>query len=279
MRTGGLAVLFSTLLTLGFVGCSSSDEGGSPAGSGGGGVGGSSGAGAGAGSSQGGSSQGGSSQGGNSQGGSGIGLGDIHEGEYDLGPVAWEGSFWNSCAPYAPESVAAEGDILVGVGLDFNGEGQLCDSCIKITTKTGKSVVARVVTTGQTVAPNNVDLSQAAFDALSSGEYPRSMSWQVVGCPDTGNVQYQFQSGANEYWTSLWVRNHRWPLADVSVKSSNHPDFTPLVLGSDGTYTDGAGFGAGAFTIRLTAADGQVLLDSFDSFTPGSLIASAGQFQ
>lgn len=206
-------------------------------------------------------------------------LGDVHEGQYDLGPVEWTGSYNNSCSPYPDQIQTIEGGILAGVGLNYNGNGQLCDACIKITAKTGKSIVARVVTTGETVSPNNTDLSQAAYDALTSGEYPRDMSWQIVGCPDSGNMYYQFQTGANEWWTSLWVRNHRWPLSEVAVKSANHADFAPLTLGNDGTYTDNSGFGAGAFTLRITSLDGQVVIEEFDGFTPGELVQGASQFQ
>jgi expansin (peptidoglycan-binding protein) len=205
--------------------------------------------------------------------------GDVHAGAYNLGPVDWQESQWhNSCAPYPAAVQMEEGQMLAGVGLDFNGNGQLCDACILINADNGNSVVARVVTTGQTVGPNDVDLSPAAYNALNKGEYPRNMKWQIVQCPNTGPIQYQYQTGANVYWTSLWVRNIGLPLQKVEVKSANHPNFTALALGSDGTYTDASGFGMGSFTLRVTAIDNQVVTDTFPDFTPGALVNSSGQF-
>ncbi len=49
------------------------------------------------------------------------------------------------------------------------------------------------------------------------------------------------------------------------------------VRGTDGTLTDGGGFGAGAFTIRVTGVDGRVVTDTFPSFKGGDVLVG-GQF-
>src|SRR4051812_33606384 len=84
----------------------------------------------------------GNGSGSGSDGGGGIGappvtLGDKHAGQYNLGPVEFHGSIPNSCAPYPSEISTAAGDMLAGVGLEFNGHGQLCDACITIDTARG----------------------------------------------------------------------------------------------------------------------------------------------
>jgi hypothetical protein len=205
--------------------------------------------------------------------------GEEHAGDYNLGPVEWEGSFSNSCGPYTDDVEGIEGGFLAGVGLDFNGGGALCDACILVTADSGKTIVARVITTGVTNGPNDIDLSQAAYDALTTGEFPRSMKWQLAKCPDTGTLRYQFQTGANEWWTSLWVRNGRVPVEQVSVKSANHGDFFALERGGDGTLTDASGFGPGAFTIKVDGVDGQSIEEDFPGFTPGEVVTGAGQFE
>ena len=49
------------------------------------------------------------------------------------------------------------------------------------------------------------------------------MTWQFAGVPgDRRVINYEFQTGSSEYWTSLWVRNARVPLTMVEVKSPNH---------------------------------------------------------
>lgn len=205
-------------------------------------------------------------------------LGEAHAGDYSLGPVAFSGSFWNSCAPYTPELEKQAGNMLAGLALKWNGDGSLCDTCVLVKSAKGKSVIAQVITTGETQGPNDLDLSQAAFDAISSGEYPRKMTWELVKCPHGGKIQYQFQTEANPYWTSLWVRNSRLPIKSVEVKSANHPSFTALKRGGDGTLTDAAGFGDGEFTLRVTAIDGRTVVDTLPKITPGGVITASGQF-
>ena len=75
---------------------------------------------------------------------------------------------------------------------------------------------------------------------------------------------YEFQTGAHEFWTSLWVRNARIPLTRIEVKSTNHAAYVPLARGGDGSLTDASGFGKGSFTLRLTGMDGRSLEDTFD---------------
>lgn len=207
-------------------------------------------------------------------------LGEQHDGTYNLGPVAFTGSFWNSCAPYAPEVQKSIGDNLAGLALGYNGDGSLCDTCVQIERTNGKKVVARVITTGETVGPNDIDLSQKAFEALGGDDYPRKMTWAIVKCSvTTEKIRYQFQTEANPDWTSLWVRGSRLPLRNVEVKKSGKTTWTKLDRGTDGTLTDTAGFGTGKFQLRLTAYDGQVITDSFPTFTAGALLSSESQFE
>lgn len=207
-------------------------------------------------------------------------IGEQHTGVYNYGPVAFTNAEHNSCAPYTNDVESAEGDLLAGLGLRFNGDGSLCDTCVQLKTPTGKSVIAHVVTTGETEGPNDIDLSPKAYDTLFTGEDPRPMTWALIECPGTADkIKYQFQTEASTDWTSLWVRGARMPLKSVEVKSSNHPDWTALVRGTDGTLTDNAGFGDGKFQLRLTAYDGQVITDSYDSFAAGQVLTSPSQFK
>lgn len=188
-------------------------------------------------------------------------------GEFHLGPVDWEETAWhNACAPatkYAPAVRAVEGVLLAGLWSGIPNVAGYCDACIRVQTAKGKTAVLRVVTYGATTR-NSIDVSPEAFAILDSGEYPRAMTWQFARCPESGPVLYEFQTASSEWWTSLWVRNARAPLSKVEVKSAKHATFVALTRGSDGTLTDGAGFGKGPFTIRLTAVDGTTHEDTFE---------------
>ncbi len=213
-------------------------------------------------------------------------FGEPHSGQYHLGPVDFAETEWhNACANvdgYASElcdSTGLGGEYLAGVSGSHAEGGAVCDRCILIETATGRSIVARVITYGDTNEPGDIDVSPSVYAALDTGEYPRSMTWQFARCPDVGPIRYEFQFEANVWWTSLWVRNARIPITRVEVMSTNHPEFVELERGTDGTLTDASGFGEGAFTLRLTGIDEQVLTDSFDGFEPGSIVDSSQQFE
>lgn len=204
-------------------------------------------------------------------------------GQYHLGPVDFAETEWtNACSPYptALRSVTGLGaEWLAGVSQAYNGGGAVCDSCVKITTATGRTRVARIVTYGDTPHPSNLDVSPSVYAALNTGEYPRSMSWEFTPCPTTAPLYYQFQTGANIWWTSLWVRNPKVPITKVEVKSANHASFFALRREADGSVNDDGGFGSGAFTLRITGMDGQVLTETLPGFSAGQIITSAVQFQ
>ncbi len=193
-------------------------------------------------------------------------------GEFHLGPVDWDETEWhNACAPstkYATKVREAEGVLLAGLWGGIPNVAGYCDACIRVETAKGKTAILRVVTYGDTTA-NSIDVSPEAYAILNSGEYPRAMTWQFAKCPESGAILYEFQTGSSEWWTSLWVRNARAPIAKVEVKSANHASYVALTRGSDGTLTDAGGFGKGPFTLRITAVDGTVHEDAFDWPTAG----------
>jgi expansin (peptidoglycan-binding protein) len=201
-----------------------------------------------------------------------------------------ESQWHNACAPstkYSSQVQTVEGSVLAGLwnGIALFGGvpsvAGFCDSCIWVTTPGGKSAMLRVVTFGDTTA-NSIDTSQSAYNLLTTGEYPRTMTWQFAKCPDTGPMLYEFQTGSNAYWTSLWVRNARVPLSKVEVMSQNHASFTALTRGTDGTLTDASGFGTGSFSIRSTGVDGQQVTEMFawpSSGIAGAFLTGKSNFQ
>ena len=206
-------------------------------------------------------------------------------GQFHLGPVDYEETQWhNACAPgtkYAQSVRQVEGVLLAGLWSGIPNVAQYCDACIFVKTDKGKTALLRVVTYGDT-SSNSIDVSPQANAILDSGEFPRSMSWWLAKCPATGNVMFEFQTQASEWWTSLWVRNARVPLAKVEVKSANHASFVALDRGGDGTLTDNSGFGKGPFTIRLTGIDQSTYEETIQwpaNGVAGQMITGTGNFK
>ena len=213
-------------------------------------------------------------------------FGEKHTGQYHLGPVDFDETEWhNACAPatgYRAElrtETGLGGEYLAGLSNELAANGGTCDACILIETATGRSLVARVVTYGIEQAPGDIDVSPAVYEALDTDVYPRTMTWQLAKCPDTGPLRYEFQTEANPWWTSLWVRNSRLPIDKIEVLSANHDAFFELRREADGTFNDDTGFGEGPFTLRLTASDGQVITDESSGFEAGALVESFQQFK
>ena len=87
---------------------------------------------------------------------------------------------------------------------------------------------------------------------------------------------FQFQTGSSIWWTSLWVRNPSQAIASVEVRNAKYPGYHALTLGTDGTYTDGSGFGEGPFTIRVTGESGATYEAEFDGVEAGALVVADG---
>lgn len=200
-------------------------------------------------------------------------LGAPVSGNYQASPVAWEGSPPNACGPYPPAVEMVEGPMLAALGNEYAADGSSCDACIEVVdAEDGKSVIARVITYGAMTAPGNVDLSQPAYDAIAGLSTSHEMTWRLVSCPSSGPLYFQFQGGGETGATSVWVRNPRIAIDEVEVKSANHASYLALDRGPDGAFTDAAGFGDGAFTLRVIGVDGSSLEQSFAGFTPGTLV-------
>lgn len=212
-------------------------------------------------------------------------FGAEHAGSYHLGPVDFSQShFANSCAPYPAPVQQLAGAYLAGVDVSLNADGTLCDACALVTTQLGKSLLVRIITAGQSKSAGDMDLSPEAFDLLlgedpmATPQNPRPMSWRLAKCPANGPMLLQFQTEANTDWTSFWVRNPRLPVSKVEVKSARHADFTALRRETDGTWNQDRGFGAGAFTLRVTSVNGDVVTQTFPGFSAGQLLETTIQF-
>ena len=104
------------------------------------------------------------------------------------------------------------------------------------------------------------------------------MQWQLVGCDNGEPLYLQYQTAANPYWTSLWVRNPTLAIGSVEVKSNKYASFKQLRRGSDGTFNDDRGFGEGAFTLRVTSSSGAVVEIEQDDIGPGALRRTSVNF-
>ncbi|MBF5046160.1 MULTISPECIES: hypothetical protein [Myxococcaceae] len=209
-------------------------------------------------------------------------FGKVYSGKLYLGPVEWTGSFYNACSPYPAQVQQDMGGLLVGLSNLIPNTANLCDACVYITTAAGRTAVGRVVTYGDTTGEGYLDTSRTLYTQLTQGDSnpTPNITWQVAKCPEGLPMRYQFQNGSHQDWTSFWVRNPRLPISKVEVKSSKNPTWQTLRRETDGTFNDDDGIGLGAFSVRVTAVDGQQHVDDFPSYTAGAqLYTGQGNFQ
>jgi len=160
---------------------------------------------------------------------------------------------------------------------EWNGSAQ-CGECAAVTGPHG-SVTVRIVDLCPECEQGHLDLSMEAFAKIadvSAGRVP--ITWQVVPCAVTGNVEYRYKEGSSQYWTAIQVRNHRLPITSLEVQLGGA--WQPVARSDYNYFVDAAGVGTtGGFSVRITASDGQQLVDALPPVQSALVVTGAAQFQ
>lgn len=84
--------------------------------------------------------------------------------------------------------------------------------------------------------------------------------------------------GSNPWWTAVQVLNHRLPVTTLewspdgsSWNSTERTDYNYFLASG--------GFGSNPVRVRVTALDGQTLVDPLPAVEPGLLVAGQAQFR
>jgi expansin (peptidoglycan-binding protein) len=160
---------------------------------------------------------------------------------------------------------------------EWNGSAP-CGECVAVTGPKGH-ITVRIVDLCPGCEMGHLDLSQQAFAAIadvSAGRVP--ITWQVVPCDVSGNLAYRYKEGSSQYWTAIQVRNSRLPVATLEVKLGGA---WQSVARTDYNYfVDASGVGTTAgFDVRVTASDGQQLVDALPPVQSALVVSGAAQFQ
>jgi expansin (peptidoglycan-binding protein) len=152
----------------------------------------------------------------------------------------------------------------------------LCGACAMVEGPLG-SVTVRLVDECPECQYGHLDLSREAFAKIAEVRAGRvDIIWTVVGCDSLGPIQYKFKDGANQWWTAVQVRNHRLPLARFEA---NLNGWVEIPRFDYNYFVRESGFGAGATEVRVTAIDGQVLVDTLPPVQAELVVSGSAQFQ
>lgn len=135
-----------------------------------------------------------------------------------------------------------------------------CGTCIAVNGPKG-AVIIRIVDSCPGCDNHHLDLSESAFAKIADKKDGRvPITYQTVACKVSGSMSYQFKDGSHEFWTAIQIRNHRLPVAKVEAKKNGA--WEELKRTDYNYFLDDQGIKDDPIAIRITAADGQVVIDS-----------------
>ncbi len=153
-----------------------------------------------------------------------------------------------------------------------------CGQCVDIVGPKG-SVRVRIVDRCPECASGHLDLSRAAFARIAEMQQGRvNITWTPVSCDVAGNIEYHFKNGSNPWWTAIQVRNHRLPIQKLEWRRGSGA-WQEVPRESYNYFVNASGMGDGAFSVRVTAVDGQQLEDTLSRVLDNASVEGSGQFR
>ncbi|HEY0464873.1 MAG TPA: expansin EXLX1 family cellulose-binding protein, partial [Polyangiaceae bacterium] len=163
-------------------------------------------------------------------------------------------------------------------GFDWAGSAW-CGACVDVTGPNGNQLRVRIVDECPDCAKGQLDFHPDAFAVLAPKEQGRvAISWSFVACDAVGPVSYKFKDGSNPFWTAVQVRNSRFPIAKLET-SKDGVSFVEAQRQDYNYFLNGAGFGAGATQVRISAPNGATLTDTLPEVKAELIVAGLSQFQ
>jgi expansin (peptidoglycan-binding protein) len=162
-----------------------------------------------------------------------------------------------------------------------------CGACVEVTNSQNQSkLIVQIVDECPYVGnqqwcfngSHHVDLNMAAYNALGANNNP-AVTWRYVPCtstPNGGNVQFYWDSGAQQYYVAVSIMNLRYELASVDIMKNG--SYVAMKRERYNVWTDPGGVGTGPFTFRLTDKYGRQLIDPDIPMQPNQIVSGHVQF-
>jgi expansin (peptidoglycan-binding protein) len=187
-----------------------------------------------------------------------------------------EGTYYAADGTGACSFDASPGDLMVAAmnAVDYN-TAAWCGACVEVTGPMG-TVTVRVVDKCPECVHGDLDLSPQAFEQiapLSAGRV--SITWHEVPCNVSGNLGYHFKDGANQWWTAIQIRNHRYPIA--TLEAQDGASWREISRVDYNFFVETAGLGPGPYTLRVTDTRGHAVEDT--GIALGDNVTRAGTSQ
>ncbi len=152
-----------------------------------------------------------------------------------------------------------------------------CGACVDVTAGSNQ-VRVRIVDECPDCAPGQLDLHPDAFALLAPKEQGRvAITWNFVACDAEGPVSYKYKDGSNPYWTAVQVRNSRFPITKLE-SSKDGSSWAEAARQDYNYFLNGSGFGSGTTQVRITAENGDTLIDTLPAVQENLEVTGQAQF-
>jgi hypothetical protein len=155
-------------------------------------------------------------------------------------------------------------------------ELELCGACLQVTGPQS-TVIVEVVDLCPGCPTNVLDLSYTAHQrAIGATRVLERVKWRLVPCPVQGPIQYHFKPDSSRFWAAFQVRNAKSPIRKVELGRGG--DWLTLSRSRDNYFVVHKGLEAGPVRLRVTASNGQELVQELRLWQPGRDSQADGQF-
>jgi expansin (peptidoglycan-binding protein) len=152
----------------------------------------------------------------------------------------------------------------------------MCGACAEVDGPQG-TVRVRIVDICPECPAGHLDLSKQAFAKISPVDTGRVQTqWRLVSCVVSGPVKYRIKEGSNPDWAAIQVRNHRLPIAKFEWMRNG--SWVEVKRESYNYFVENSGMGPGPVKVRITATDGQTLVDTLPEIKSEQIYDGAAQF-
>jgi expansin (peptidoglycan-binding protein) len=152
----------------------------------------------------------------------------------------------------------------------------LCGACAQVMGPMA-TITVRIVDECPGCEPGHLDLSAQAFAMIADptlGNVP--ITWQLVSCTVTAPIDYHYKDGANQWWTAIQIRNSRLPV--TTLEAMQNGTWVSIPRTDYNYFVAASGLGPNPLTLRVTAIDGEQLIDTIPAVSPNQDYAGASQF-
>jgi expansin (peptidoglycan-binding protein) len=155
--------------------------------------------------------------------------------------------------------------------------GQFCGMCVEVSGPKG-TIIVRITDLCPGCAAGHLDLSKQAFVAIADKKLGVvGITWTPVACPVQGPIAIRFKKGSSQWRLSVQVRNSRLPIRQIEMKT---PVGFVIMDQQKYNYAINADSpGPGPYSFRITAIDGQQLVETGVPLRKGSVVQGTQQFQ